>query len=42
VLSAGTTPLSTKATAEDLKATDLTNIHRRGILANIGSLFPIS
>lgn len=40
VLSAGTTPFSEKATARDIKATDRTNIRRRGILANIGTYVP--
>ena len=40
VRSVGVTPFSVKATAEDIKATDLTNIRRRGILANIGKFVP--
>ncbi len=40
VLSAGVTPFSAKATAQDIKATDRTNIRRRGILADIGRYVP--
>jgi len=40
VRSAGVTPFSVKVTAEDIKATDLTNLRRRGIFANIGKFVP--
>jgi len=37
---AGTTPFSLKATAEEVRATDLENVHRRNWLADIGSILP--
>jgi hypothetical protein len=40
VRSAGATTFSAKATAEDIKATDLINIRRRGILSDIGRFVP--
>ena len=40
IRTAGPSPFAIRATQEEIKANDLTNIRRRGILANIGKFLP--
>ena len=40
IRSVGSSPFAIKATPEEMKANDLTNIRRRGLLANIGKFLP--